>query len=200
MNLRLSDEEIANFALQRPHFPGVDFQPRLIRYYPHGEAIAHAVGYVGALSKSDLQRLEQSEYAGTAHTGKTGVENRYESDLHGDVGYNNVVTNALGREVPTDSREVVEALPDNVSAAPGNDVYLSLDLDLQRHRLGDVRLDLRQRIDDDLAIGDLQRLLGEAALGLIDVFLQLWCQETFIILLFTRISSSPDKRSVVSFC
>ncbi|MGI9219480.1 MAG: penicillin-binding protein 2 [Woeseiaceae bacterium] len=131
LNFRLSDEEIANFALQRPHFPGVDFQPRLVRHYPQGEAVAHAVGYVGALSKTDLQRLEQSEYAGTVHTGKTGVESRYESDLHGDVGFNNVVTNALGREVPTDSRDVVQALPDNEAPAPGNDVYLSLDLDLQ---------------------------------------------------------------------
>ena len=131
LNFRLSDEEIANFALQRPHFPGVDFQPRLVRHYPNGEAIAHAVGYVGALSKNDLLRLEQSEYAGTAHTGKTGVENSYESELHGDVGYNNVVTNALGRQVPTDSRDVVDALPDNETAAPGDDLYLSLDLDLQ---------------------------------------------------------------------
>ena len=131
LNLRLSDEEIANFALQRPRFPGVDFQPRLIRHYPHGEATAHAVGYVGALSKADLQRVEQSEYAGTTQTGKTGVESAYESALHGDVGYNNVVTNALGRELPSDSADVVDALPDNEPPAPGEDVYLSLDLDLQ---------------------------------------------------------------------
>jgi len=131
LNLRLTDEEIANFAIQRPRFPGVDFQPRLVRHYPYGEAVAHAVGYVGALSKNDLQRLEQSKYAGTAQTGKTGVENSYESDLHGDVGFNNVVTNALGRQVPADSRDAVEALPNNESPAPGDDIYLSLDLDLQ---------------------------------------------------------------------
>ncbi len=131
LNLRLTDEEIANFAIQRPRFQGVDFQPRLVRHYPNGEAVAHAVGYVGALSKNDLQRLEQSEYAGTAQTGKTGVENSYESDLHGDVGYNNVVTNAFGRQVPVDSREAVDALPNNESPAPGDDIYLSLDLDLQ---------------------------------------------------------------------
>lgn len=131
LNLRLTDEEIANFALQRPRFPGVDFKPRLIRHYPHGEATAHAVGYVGALSKADLERLEQSEYAGTTLTGKTGVEGSYESALHGDVGFNNVVTNALGRRVPADSRDIVNALPDNVAPAPGEDVYLSLDLDLQ---------------------------------------------------------------------
>lgn len=131
LNLRLTDEEIANFAIQRPRFTGVDFQPRLIRNYPHGEAVAHAVGYVGALSKADLQRLDYSQYAGTAQTGKTGVENGYEQDLHGDTGYNNVVTNALGRQVPADSRDIVDALPDDESPAPGDDVYLSLDLDLQ---------------------------------------------------------------------
>jgi penicillin-binding protein 2 len=131
LKLRLTDEEIANFAIQRPRFPGVDFQPRLVRHYPNGEAVAHAVGYVGALSKNDLQRLVQSEYTGTAHTGKTGVENSYESDLHGDTGYNNVVTNALGRQVPVDSTDAVDALPSNESPAPGDDIYLSLDLDLQ---------------------------------------------------------------------
>lgn len=131
LNSRLTDEEIANFAIQRPRFPGVDFQPRLVRHYPYGEAIAHAVGYIAALSKSDLQRLDRSQYAGTAHTGKTGVENSYESNLHGDVGHNNVVTNALGRRVPAESSGFLDALPTNVSPAPGDDIYLSLDLDLQ---------------------------------------------------------------------
>ena len=131
LNLRLTDEEIANFAIQRPRFPGVDFQPRLIRHYPHGEAVAHAVGYIAALSKSDLQRLDRSQYAGTAQTGKTGVENSYESNLHGDVGHNNVVTNALGRRVPAESSGFLDALPTNESPAPGDDIYLSLDLDLQ---------------------------------------------------------------------
>lgn len=131
LNSRLTDEEIANFAIQRPRFPGVDFQPRLVRHYPHGEAIAHVVGYIAALSKSDLQRLDRSQYAGTAHTGKTGVENSYESNLHGDVGHNNVVTNALGRRVPAESSGFLDALPTNESPAPGDDIYLSLDLDLQ---------------------------------------------------------------------
>ena len=131
LNLSLTDEEIANFAIQRPRFPGVDFQPRLIRHYPHGEAVAHAVGYIAALSKRDLQRLDRSQYAGTAQTGKTGVENSYESNLHGDVGHNNVVTNALGRRVPAESSGFLDALPTNESPAPGDDVYLSLDLDLQ---------------------------------------------------------------------
>jgi penicillin-binding protein 2 len=132
LNFRLSDEEIANFAIQRPRFPGVDFKPRLVRNYPYGEAVAHAVGYVGALSRNDLNRLDPSAYAGTSHTGKTGVENSFESDLHGSVGYRHVVSNALGRQIPADSRELTGSLPVDETPVPGHNVYLSIDLDLQQ--------------------------------------------------------------------
>ncbi|MCH9694317.1 MAG: penicillin-binding protein 2 [Gammaproteobacteria bacterium] len=132
LKLRLTDEEIANFAIQRPRFPGVDFQPRLVRHYPDGELVAHAVGYVGALDTDDLQRLDKTRYAGTSHTGKTGVENSFESDLHGDAGYRHVITNARGRQVPASSSDVLESLPIDQAPGPGSNVYLSLDLDLQR--------------------------------------------------------------------
>ena len=132
LNFRLTDEQIANFAIQRPRFPGVDFQPRLVRHYPDGELIAHAVGYVGALSKADLERVDASDYAGTSHAGKTGVEGSFEDELHGDVGVRHVVSNALGRQIPTDSREMADSLPVDEAPSPGMNVYLSLDLELQR--------------------------------------------------------------------
>jgi len=132
LNLRMNDEQIARFAIQRPRFPGVDFQPRLVRHYPNGETIAHAVGYVGAMSTSDLQRLDPSRYAGTSQTGKTGVEASYESRLHGDSGFRHIVTNARGRRVPVESRDLQEALPADEHPTPGANIYLSIDLDLQR--------------------------------------------------------------------
>ena len=132
LKFRLSDEEIANFAIQRPRFPGVDFQPRLVRHYPHGDIAAHTVGYVGALSSSDLQALDPARYAGTSHTGKTGVEGSFETDLHGDVGYRHVITNARGRQVPASTTELLNSLPLDQTPGPGANVYLSLDLDLQR--------------------------------------------------------------------
>ncbi len=131
LRVRLSEVEIANFAIQRPRFPGVDFQPRLLRHYPHGEAVAHALGYVGAVDTSDLQRLDPAAYVGTAHTGKTGVEYKFETDLHGNPGYRQVVTNARGRQVPQDSRELSASLEERVSPLPGDNIYLSIDLDLQ---------------------------------------------------------------------
>ena len=132
LKLRLTETEIANFAIQRPRFPGIDFQPRLVRHYPDGELVAHAVGYVGALSTDDMQRLDSASYAGTSHTGKTGVEVSFEADLHGNAGYRHLITNARGREVPSDTSELLDSLPADESPEPGANVYLSIDLDLQR--------------------------------------------------------------------
>ena len=131
LRLRLSDEEVANFAIQRPRFPGVDFRPRLIRYYPHGAAVAHAVGYVGALSESDLKVLDATRYAATGQTGKTGIERSFEDTLHGRPGYRHVVTNARGRVIPANTADLLETLPADAQPMPGSNVYLSIDLDLQ---------------------------------------------------------------------
>jgi len=132
LKVRLTEDEIANFAVQRPRFPGVDFQPRLVRHYPDGPVVAHAVGYVGALSSDDLKRVEPARYAGTSHTGKTGVEITFESDLHGFAGYRHLITNARGRRIPSDSSELLDSLPVDQVPSPGANVFLSLDLDLQR--------------------------------------------------------------------
>ena len=132
LRFRLSDEEIARFALQRPRFPGVDLQPRLVRHYPNGELVAHAIGYVGALSSADLTRLDEAAYAGTSHTGKTGVEHFNENMLHGNVGFRQIVTNALGRQVPVETQDFADNLPQRENPVPGANLYLSLDIDLQR--------------------------------------------------------------------
>jgi len=132
LRFRLTDEEIANFAVRRSRYPGVDLQPRLVRHYPHGELVAHAVGYVGALSSADLERLDATAYAGTSHTGKTGVEHFNEDKLHGDVGYRQVVTNALGRRVPVETRDSGEVLPEHEDPVPGDNVRLTIDLELQQ--------------------------------------------------------------------
>ena len=128
---RLSEEEIANFAIQRPRFPGVDFQPRLVRHYPNGELFAHAAGYVGALNTRDVERLDNARYAGTSHTGKTGVESSQEDVLHGEPGFRHLVTNARGRQLPADTTELLGSLPDDKPPQPGSNVYLTIDMDLQ---------------------------------------------------------------------
>jgi penicillin-binding protein 2 len=124
----LTEVQAATFAARRHRFPGIDIQAGLIRYYPFGEAAAHAVGYVGSLSDKDLKQIDSADYAGTPQIGKTGIERAYEALLHGHVGYRPIVVNAQGRpsleSVPPGGLET--RLPE-----PGQHVVLALDMKLQ---------------------------------------------------------------------
>lgn len=120
---RLSEEELARFAVNRSHFPGVEIRADLARHYPFGEATAHVIGYVGAIDERDMQRIDQSQYLGTTHIGKTGIEANYEDELHGQVGHEQVEVNAQGR--------VLRSLR-NEPPQPGKNLYLSLDIRLQQ--------------------------------------------------------------------
>ncbi len=77
--------------------PGVVVDAQLLRHYPHGELFSHALGYVGRINERETFELDETDYRGTFHVGKVGVEKYYEDMLHGDVGYQNVETNAHGR-------------------------------------------------------------------------------------------------------
>ncbi len=121
--LRLSDQEVARFAVVRPYFPGVDIHARLVRHYPYEELTSHVVGYVGRINEKELKSLPIAEYRGTHHIGKTGIEKTYESDLHGRAGYAEIETNAQARPIKT----LTEVPP-----VPGANIYLTLDIDLQR--------------------------------------------------------------------
>jgi len=121
--LRMSDEKVAKFAVVRPYFPGVDVHARLVRYYPYKELTSHVVGYVGRINEKELKRLSVSEYRGTHHIGKTGIEKTYEALLHGRTGYSEIETNAQGRAVKTVASD---------DPVPGENLHLALDVDLQK--------------------------------------------------------------------
>ncbi len=123
LRTRLNEEEVARLAVNRHRFPGMDINARLSRYYPQGEAAAHAVGYVGRISESELTVIDEGNYRGTTHIGKTGLEKYYEAELHGQVGRQKVEVNAQGR---------VLRVIDKVAAVAGNDLVLNLDIELQR--------------------------------------------------------------------
>lgn len=122
LKLRLSEEERARLAVNRHRFPGVDVVPYLTRRYPYGDLFAHVVGYVGRLDADDLEALGDSKYSALTHVGKSGLERKYEDQLRGEIGYENVEQNVEGRVL-----RVVE----NVPSKPGADLKLSIDADLQ---------------------------------------------------------------------
>jgi penicillin-binding protein 2 len=124
---RLTDEEVARFAAQRYRFPGVELRARLFRQYPLGETAAHVLGYIGRVSTSDEQRIDQfsnpNDYNGTEYIGKVGVESSYEEYLHGTTGFEQVEITAGGHPVRTLSRSASE---------PGHNLVLSIDIKLQQ--------------------------------------------------------------------
>ncbi len=140
VKLQLSEEEMARFALHRHEITGVDIRPRLTRHYPFGPLAVHAIGYVGAISESDLAHIDPAEYAGTTLIGKVGVEASYEHELHGKTGSRQVLVNAAGRPV-----EKQGAFTPQLEVRPsvaGHDLLLSMDLRVQRaaeEGLGDRR-------------------------------------------------------------
>jgi penicillin-binding protein 2 len=120
-----------------------------MRWYPNGALGVHALGYVSALSETDLQHIDAAAYSGTAVIGKLGVEGAYEKQLHGTNGFRQILVNAEGRSV----EKIGSVAPQLRTQAPiaGETLVLGLDLKVQQvaedalgtHRGAVVALDPR---------------------------------------------------------
>ncbi|MFY3758132.1 penicillin-binding protein 2, partial [Escherichia coli] len=124
----LTEVQVARFAVNQFRFPGVEVKGYQRRYYPYGSALTHVIGYVSKINDRDVARLNKEEklanYAATHDIGKLGIERYYEDTLHGKTGYEEVEVNNRGRVI----RQLHEQQP-----SAGQDVYLTLDLNLQRY-------------------------------------------------------------------
>ncbi|MFT7672894.1 MAG: penicillin-binding protein 2, partial [Gammaproteobacteria bacterium] len=110
-------------AVNLHQFRGVEINARLTRNYPAGSHAVHAIGYVSRIDEKDLSNIDETNYAGTSHIGKLGLEKYYEDLLHGTVGVQRVEVNAKGRTI-----RVLSEIP----PVPGDNLVLTLDSKLQR--------------------------------------------------------------------
>jgi penicillin-binding protein 2 len=118
----LTEEEIALLAVNRHQLIGVEVATEMIRNYPYGELLAHAVGSVRRVNEADLKKLDEVTYSATKFVGKRGIEKFYERSLHGEVGYQQVETDAHGR-----IRQILDIKP----PIAGQNISLHLDSRLQ---------------------------------------------------------------------
>ncbi|MEM5508253.1 penicillin-binding protein 2 [Pseudoalteromonas sp. AS71] len=137
LKARLDETEVAKFSVNQHKFPGFSIEARLARYYPFGDTLTHALGYVAKLNRKELNQLEQEDratnYRATYDIGKLGLEKYYEETLHGKVGSQRVEVNNRGRVIRTLSM---------TQPQPGSDLVLTLDIGLQQiaqHGLKDMR-------------------------------------------------------------
>jgi penicillin-binding protein 2 len=136
LKFQLTDDEIAHIAVNQHKLPGLAVEAQLVRYYPFGESIAHALGYVSEINRDELEAMSEEDvrdYRGTHQIGKTGIEKTYEDFMHGRVGFETVEKNNRGR---------VTRVLGRTDPEPGRDLQLHLDVSLQlaaEAALGDRR-------------------------------------------------------------
>ncbi|MEM7770710.1 MAG: penicillin-binding protein 2 [Cyanobacteria bacterium P01_E01_bin.6] len=102
---------------------GVQVEPESERNYPNGDLAAHVLGYTGELSSEELEVRKEDGYRLGDIVGQLGVEAAFESQLRGEWGGQQVEVDGMGRVL-----EVIGEKP----ALSGDDVTLTLDLELQK--------------------------------------------------------------------
>lgn len=123
LKYKLNDDEVAHFYVNLYQFPGVTITARLLRHYPLGPDVAEVLGFVGRINLQELNSIDQTTYSASNYIGKVGIEKYYETQLHGQVGYQQVEMDASGRIVRTVKR---------IPPTPGTILYLTIDSQLQK--------------------------------------------------------------------
>ena len=123
LKFNLTEKEQAILAVNQHILEGSKISATLTRFYPKRDLFTHVVGYVGRINERESNTIDDIAYSGTDSIGKTGIEKFYEDSLLGQVGSDQVETNARGR---------VMRVLDKVSPTPGSDLQLHLDSQLQQ--------------------------------------------------------------------
>lgn len=120
----LSFETIAFIAERIDEFPGITWHNKPIRNYLQGGSIAHVIGYVGDITREEIQILYNKGYDFGAVLGKSGIERQYDMVLRGKDGKLYRTVDVRGRRVDTGPQE--EDPP-----TLGNDIVLTIDRRIQ---------------------------------------------------------------------
>ncbi len=116
-------KELAVLESNRVHLPGLLVDVRPMRAYDYGSLASHLIGYLGEVDENELKQSKETPYRMGALIGKYGVEYRWENDLRGTDGGRQIEVDALGREIRP--LGIVEPFP-------GNNLFLTIDLALQK--------------------------------------------------------------------
>jgi penicillin-binding protein 2 len=128
----MSWEEFSAINVRAPQLPGVTADMGEVRVYPHGGAFAHVIGYVAKPNERDLTETGPNSDPILLHPGfrigRQGVEKAFDLELRGKPGAQKVEVDANGREVKHDPEG-------DIPAIPGQELRLTLDVDVQNRAL-----------------------------------------------------------------
>lgn len=121
----ISQKTVAMISERHHELNGINIEIEPLRYYPQYESASHIIGYLGKIAQ-DYELHEyvvEKGYSTDDIIGKTGLEEKFEDYLRGDKGKKTVEVNNVGRTIRSVSSE---------APVPGDDLYLTLDLRLQK--------------------------------------------------------------------
>lgn len=157
MPIRLKDnlsyEEIARLQLNAPDLVGIQTEEGMVRFYPEGKATAHVVGYVSLLNENDVRSDPNNPFIDLPgyRIGRTGIEGSQEERLRGIPGTRKTEINAQGRSV-----RILEDIP----AVPGEDIYLTIDVELQKYMTEVLRAYAASSVVLDVKTGEILGLVS----------------------------------------
>lgn len=139
----ISMKTIAAIEENQAQYPGIVVELETKRYYTYGKAFGNILGYTRKITKSQYEKLKESGYDETDLVGQVGIEASMESELRGEKGHQIIEVDNVGRIVfTTDIKEAVK----------GNDIYLTIDAELQ--------LAVYEAIEKNLSKAIVERLRG----------------------------------------
>lgn len=118
----INDKIIAEVKENLDIFPGVSVETESMRKYEEGDKFSNILGYIRQISDEELKEYEQYGYDSGDIVGKTGIEKVMELELNGKDGKMLVEVDNMGRKISTLETE---------APVSGNDVFLTIDKDLQ---------------------------------------------------------------------
>lgn len=188
----ISEESNASLAEYSDELIGIDVQVQALRKYNDAVYFAHIIGYVGGISDEELKVYnaelpKEDQYSNSEIVGKTGIEQYMESDLRGTTGYEVMYVDNLGKPI-----EVV----DTKNAEAGNDVYLTIDADLQKYCYDTLEKEIASILLANLtAIYDIPE--GEnAQIPICDVYFGLFNNNILSVDKMQRPDASPLEKKI----
>lgn len=137
----ISEKTVAQIEENHNDFPGVLVEVESIRYYTEGEIMGNILGYTRSITESQYEEMKEKGYDRDDIVGHEGIEKSMEAELKGEKGLEYVEVDSVGRKVHTIEKD---------DAMQGNDVFLTIDLDLQRATYESVEKRLSEAVVEQI--------------------------------------------------
>lgn len=192
--LNVSEASVAQITENKYELPGMDVQVDSTRIYNDSKYFANIIGYIGNISSDEMAEYnnslpEDSQYTSTDVVGKMGIENVLESELRGKSGNQHIFVDNMGR--------VLEVI-DSSDAVAGNDVYLSIDSELQKYCYDALERELAGILLAHLDEGNSRGTEKNILIPINDAYFALFKNNTLTMAHIRSEQASENERSFLS--